>query len=254
MLQVKRELEITFLRSEALSRIPRIVHAFSTRRSDRNDFTLGSGTPSNPLVQMNRARFFASIGSPGWPLLKLNQVHSNAVREMDDTPAASDPATGDASITILQGVMLGIQTADCVPILLADLEARAIGAVHAGWRGTAEGISAITVSRLGERFGIRAANLAAAIGPHIGVCCYEVGEEVVEAIGDAGVVERCREWSRPHLNLAEANRRQLVKAGVPEDHIESSSPCTQCGVDLFFSYRRDGTKAGRMLSVIGISP
>jgi copper oxidase (laccase) domain-containing protein len=133
MLQVKREFQITFLRSEALGRIPRIVHGFSTRRSDRNDFTLGAGMPANPLVQMNRVRFLASIGSAGWPLLKLKQVHSNVVREMDDTSAAGDSAEGDASITALQGVMLGVQTADCVPILLADSEGRAAGAVHAAW-------------------------------------------------------------------------------------------------------------------------
>ena len=207
----------------------------------------------NPLTQLNRVRFLASIGSPGWPLLKLKQIHSNGVREMDNTSAAGDAIEGDASITALQGVMLGVQMADCVPILLADSAALAAAAVHSGWRGAATRISEITVSRLHERFGVNPKNLVAAIGPHIGVCCYEVGEEVVEAIGDSGVVERRPEWARPHLNLAEANRRQLVKAGVPQDQIEISSLCTRCREDLFFSYRRDGTKTGHMLAVIGIA-
>ena len=254
MLQVKREFQITFLRSEALDRLPRIVHAFSSRRGDRDDFTLGAGASSNPLAQTNRERFAAAIGAPGWPLLKLKQVHSGVVREMDDTSAAGEAVEGDASITPLRGVLLGVQTADCVPILIADSEACAVAAVHAGWRGTAARIAEITVARLRERHGVTPGSLVAAIGPHIGVCCYEVGEEVAEAIGDSAGIERRPEWPKPHLNLAEANRRQLVKAGVPEEQSDISSLCTRCREDLFFSYRRDGSKTGHMLSVIGIAP
>lgn len=254
MLQVKREFQITFLRSEALDRIPRIVHAFSSRRCDRNDFTLGAEASSNPLVQTNRIRFAAAVGAPGWPLLKLKQVHSGIVVEMNNTSAAGDAVEGDAAITSLPGVLLAVQTADCVPILIADSEARAVAAVHAGWRGTAAQIGEITVARLHERHDLTPANLVAAIGPHIGVCCYEVGEEVAEAIGDSAGIERRAEWPRPHLNLAEANRWQLVKAGIPEEQIEISSLCTRCRGDLFFSYRRDGSRTGRMLSVIGIAP
>ncbi len=254
MLQVKREFQITFLRSEALDRIPRIVHAFSTRRSDRNDFTLGVGTSSNPLVQRNRVRYVASVGAPGWPLLKLKQVHSGIVRDMNDTSAAEEAIEGDASITSLEGVLLGIQTADCVPILLTDSDARVVVAAHAGWRGTAARIASNTVERLREGPGVNPKSVVAAIGPHIGVCCYEVGEEVVEAIGESGAIERRPEWPKPHLNLAEANRRQLVAAGVPEGQIDISSLCTRCREDLFFSYRRDGSRTGHMLSVIGIAP
>ena len=253
MLQVKREFQITFLRSEVLGRVPRIVHAFSTRRSGQNDFTLGAGAPSNPLEQMNRVRFLASIGAPGWPLLKLKQVHSGIIREMDDTSAAGEAVEGDASITALPGVLLGVQTADCVPILLADSETRAVAAVHAGWRGTAARIAQATVDRLREKSGIGGKSLVAAIGPHIGVCCYEVGEEVVETIGDSALVERRPEWAKPHLNLMEANRRQLVKAGVPENQIDVSSLCTRCRGDLFFSFRREAKKTGHMLAVIGIA-
>ena len=253
MLQVKREFQITFLHSEPLGRIPRIVHAFSTRRSERNDFTLGAGA-ANRLEQMNRIRFFASIGSPGWPFLKLKQVHSGIVREMDDTSAAGDAVEGDAAITSMPGVLLGVQTADCVPILLADSENRAVAAVHAGWRGTAARIAETTVASLREKSDVSSSSLAAAIGPHIGVCCYEVGEEVVDAIGDPALIERRPEWARPHLNLAEANRRQLMKAGVPEEQIDISSLCTRCRGDMFFSFRREGKRTGHMLSVIGIAP
>ena len=105
-----------------------------------------------------------------------------------------------------------------------------------------------------EKCGVDGKSLAVAVGPHIGVCCYEVGDDVVEAIGDDAVFERRPEWPKPHLNLAEANRRQLVRAGVPERQIEISSLCTRCREDLFFSYRREGKGAGRLLSVIGIAP
>ncbi|HYR86334.1 MAG TPA: peptidoglycan editing factor PgeF [Terriglobia bacterium] len=237
-----------------LDRISPVVHAFSTRRGDRNDFTLGPPSSPNPIVQMNRARFLASIGAAGWPIIKLNQVHSGTVRDIDDTSAAGEAVEGDAAVTALKGVILGIQTADCVPILVADSEARAVAAIHAGWRGTAAHIAETTVFRLVEKSGVDPKNLVAVVGPHIGPCCYEVGEEVVEAIGDTAAFERRPEWPKPHLNLAEANRRQLVKAGVSEAQIEISALCTRCREDLFFSYRRDGKNTGRLLSVIGIAP
>ncbi len=252
MLQIKRESQITFLRSEALDRIPGFVHAFATRRSDRNDFTLGPA--SNPLVQMNRDRFLAAIGATGWPLMKLMQVHSGTVLPMEDTSAAGEPIQGDAAVTALQGIALGIQTADCLPILIADNRARAVAAIHAGWRGTAVRIAQNAITRLRENFGIDPKDLTAAIGPHIGVCCYEVGPDVLESFTDSSVFEQRAGWAKAHLNLAEANRRQLMESGVPEEQIEISSLCTKCRGDLFYSYRRDGTKAGRMLSVIGIAP
>ena len=172
---------------------------------------------------------------------------------MTDTSAAGDPVEGDASVTSLESAILGVQTADCVPILIGDLQARAIAAIHAGWRGTAARIGEATVASLKEQHQIDPKNLVAAIGPHIGVCCYEVGEEVVEAIGDREVFERKPEWQKPHLNLAEANRRQLLESGIPDSQIEISSLCTRCREDLFHSFRRDGKRTGYMLSVIGIA-
>jgi len=253
MLQVKRREQITFLQSEALARIPGVVHAFSTRRGERNDFTLGPPSSPNPMVQMNRVRFLAAIGAAGWPILKLKQVHSNIVVDMDDTFAAGEAVEGDGAVTSLRDVALGVQTADCVPILIADSEGKAVAAIHAGWRGTAAGITKRTVGRLVEKFGINAKNLTAAIGPHIGVCCYEVGEEVAAAISDTGAVVRRPEWPKPHLDLADGNRRQLISAGLADSRIEASSLCTRCREDLFHSYRRDGTRMGHMLSVIGMA-
>jgi YfiH family protein len=254
MLQVKRHIQITFLQSSVLSQIPGIVHAFSTRRAEHPDFTLGPTDSGNPLVQLNRARFLDAAGVPGWPILKLKQVHSNVICDMEDTVAAGNAVQADAAVSSLRGVMLGVQTADCIPILAADRQATAIAAIHAGWRGTSAAISNLSIQRLAVRFRINPKDLIVVMGPHIRVCCYEVGEEVTAMFEGPGVIERRPEWQKPHLNLAEANRRQFLHAGIPSEQIVVSSLCTQCRGDFFFSYRRDGAKTGRMLSVIGIVP
>jgi len=254
MLQVKRQDQITFLQSEALERVAGIIHGFSTRRAEHTDLTLGPHSSPNPMVQINRVRFLAAVGAAGWPIMKLKQVHSGSVVDMNDSSAANDAVEGDAAVTDIKGIMLGVQSADCVPILIADSSGAAVAAIHAGWRGTAAHIVEATVARIREKFSIDPKNLIASIGPHIGVCCYEVGDDVLEAIADSAVFERKSEWPKPHLNLAEANRLQLLNAGLADHKVEISSLCTRCRKDLFHSYRRDGKKTGHMLSVIGITP
>jgi hypothetical protein len=254
MLQVNRVSQITVLTEPALSSISGIVHAFSTRRAEHNEFTLGPFASENPAVSMNRARFMAAINMPGWPVLKLKQTHSDIVHVFRDTLAASQPVEGDAAITHLSGVALGIQTADCVPILIADKDVRVVAAVHAGWRGIASRIAYKTVMRIVESYGVSPRDLTAVVGPHNAVCCYEVGDEVVEAVNHPAAIARKPDWAKAHLNQALANRNQLIDAGIPDDQVMVSNLCTQCRADLFYSYRRDGKRAGRMLSVIGIVP
>jgi polyphenol oxidase len=254
MLEVKRVAQVTLLSSPMLAAIPGVVHGFSTRRAEHNEFTLGPTGSENPAIQINRARFLAAVGMAGWPVLKLRQVHSAIIHDMTDTSAANEPREGDAAITRLGGAVLGVQTADCVPILVADRKGHAVAAIHAGWRGTALRIAQQAVARLVADYRIPPEDLIAIIGPHNAVCCYEVGEEVVEAINDPATLVRKAEWSKPHLNQGLANQRQLIAAGIPENQIVISNLCTQCRSDLFYSYRRDGKRAGRMLSVIGIRP
>ena len=153
-------------------------------------FTLGPLGSENPAVQINRARFQAAVGMIGWPLLKLKQFHSNIVLDLRDTLAASQPVDGDGGITSLGGAALGIQTADCVPILIADQKARVVAAVHAGWRGTAGRIAEKAIKQIVSAYGVQAEDLIAVIGPHNAVCCYEVGEEVVTAIDDPEAIVR----------------------------------------------------------------
>ncbi len=165
-------------------------------------------------------------------MASVKQIHSGIVLRAD---AAGCVGEGDALISSEPGVVVSIRTADCIPILLADTRTGSVAAVHAGWRGT---VARIVVNAL-ERMGSRPEDVCAAIGPGIGVCCYEVGLDVAQKLGEtrAGKVD-----------LAQINRRQLVAAGVRQ--IDVVSPCTFCEAEQFFSYRREGERAGRMISFI----
>jgi len=165
------------------------------------------------------------------------QVHSALVQD-----AAGPLGAGDALISAQSGVIVGVKTADCVPILLVDPSTRTVAAVHAGWRGTADSIAAATVRALGVGWKTDPRNLRAAIGPSIGRCCYEVGPEVARRFGIA--------VSHPvHLDLSGINEMQLRAAGV--SNIWLSGECTFCAADRFYSFRREREQAGRMLSFIG---
>src|ERR1051326_7947252 len=128
--------------------------------------------------------------------MKLKQVHSGIVADIDDTSSANEAIEADAAITILKGIMLAVQTADCVPILVSDVRGTAVAAIHAGWRGTAARIAETTILRLREKFEIDPKDLTASIGPHIGVCCYEVGNDVVVIISNPAVFESKPDWPK----------------------------------------------------------
>ena len=171
----------------------------------------------------------------------LHQIHSDiCVAARGRTGLLGD---GDALLENTPGHMVAVKTADCIPILLVDEEHRAVAAVHAGWRGTVLGILQHALRGMREEFGARPARVYAAIGPGIGKCCYDVGAEVATQFGETGPC---------HIDLAEANRRQLAGAGVPEPQIYAARLCTRCGAEDFHSYRRDKEQAGRMLSFIGV--
>ena len=183
-------------------------------------------------------------------------------------------------MTCEPGMLLGVQTADCIPVLVADLKRRAVAAFHAGWRGTVNRIVENGIGRMRMEFGSRPEDLVAAIGPGIGVCCYAVGEEVLSSfesqfsyfnelfreVYDTDPVrtkypmlfltQRAPGHSSIgpslHLNLIEANRRQLMAAGLSSRSIKVVGGCTSCQTEMFFSHRASQGHAGRMLSVIGI--
>ncbi len=172
-------------------------------------------------------------------MASVKQIHSPVVRVAGCIGLIGE---GDALITEKPGIAVSVRTADCYPILLADSRRRAVAAVHAGWRGTAADIVTGTIAVMHARFGTEPGDIFAAIGPGIGGCCYQVGADVALQFG----------ISAGPLDLAEANRRQLIDTGVDSSRIEVSGACTFCDAARFHSYRRDKDQAGRMVSFIRI--
>jgi hypothetical protein len=226
------------------------------------------------LVAENRRRFLNGVcgGDAGSVLVGVRQIHSGTVRvvrEEDgvlegrlETAEGKAVLEGDGLITEVPGVLLGVGTADCVPVLVVDVEKRVVAAFHAGWRGTAARIVEWGVAKMAEEYGSRAEDLVAAVGPSIGACCYTVGEEVrTEFGGQFGYAEELfyrGDAGGMRVNLWEANRRQLLDAGVRAAQIAVVGECTACARDergalRYFSHRGEKGVAGRMLNVVGVA-
>jgi polyphenol oxidase len=251
-------------------------HAFSTRfggesivYEDDSALNLGWTAEDDPAaVAENRRRLVQAVG--GGLLVTIRQVHGSvtqAVREDDgtfdgklQTCEGKAVLQGDGLMTNVAGVLLGIQTADCVPVLAVDVRQRVVAAFHAGWRGTASRMVEQGIAAMRSEYGSRSEDLVAAIGPSIGACCYSVGEEVRHAFemefahGSEllGMVN-----GEIRLDLWEANRRQLLEAGVESEKITALRHCTGCAVNSagkrqYFSHRVDKGVTGRMMSVVGI--
>jgi len=222
----------------ALGEVAGLVHGFEQRLGP-------SGWEERDAGRARVARALADHGR----LYLLKQVHGTRVRK---APWEGRPE-GDAALSDRAGMLLGIETADCLPVLIADPRRRVVAAAHAGWRGTAAGVTRAAVAALVEG-GSRPEDLLAALGPGIGACCYEVGDELVPAFGPAGeAFFRPGPRGRLHLDVRAANVAQLLAAGVPRDRIHGVADCTSCRADLYHSYRRDGPRSGRMINYIGWS-
>jgi polyphenol oxidase len=290
--------KLNILRAAHLSKVPWLVHGFSTRSGGfsraygKGDLNLGfTKDDAKSTVERNRAAFLAELGaihvrragsrtrlaSP-WAIVTLRQVHSDVIHCVESVP--EHPLTGDALLTATPGLLLAIQTADCLPVILVDAKRRAVGVFHAGWRGTVKRIVEKGVGEMQRCFGSRARDLKAAIGPGIHGCCYEVGEEVRTKFESqfSYAASLFREFAESDpvrekypllfltarapghstlpkkifLDLVEANRQQLVAAGVSAKSIEASPLCTNCNPDVLFSYRAERGKTGRMMGVAGI--
>ncbi|HSS45077.1 MAG TPA: peptidoglycan editing factor PgeF, partial [Thermoanaerobaculia bacterium] len=188
------------------------------------------------------------LGLDGTPIVRASQVHGNTAVVVRDAPSAGsiqDAGKCDILVTDLPGVALVVQTADCVPILLTG--PRAIGTVHAGWRGSAQNAAGAAVRALGE-LGAEPRSLSARLGPAIGACCYEVGGEVAAQFAGQFLRSSCE--GRYRLDLHAVNRGQLEAAGVLPENIFSHPACTRCSGEKFASYRRDGAAAGRMIALV----
>jgi YfiH family protein len=248
---------VTLLRCGMLADTPGVAHAFSTRRADgAADFDLGGANRDTPEWNERRRRFHEAAGIAGPPAI-LAQVHGKRIVRAKEC-VGGRPPEADGVLALASDrprVAPAVRTADCVPVLLADLEGRAVAAVHAGWRGTARGIVRAAVERL-ELSGVEARALLAAIGPAIGACCYEVSDDVASRVAAAcgcppASLTRPGPRGRPLLDLREANRFQLREAGLADGAISVASWCTACNPDLLFSYRSEERGSGRLMACIG---
>ncbi|MBS1804374.1 MAG: peptidoglycan editing factor PgeF [Acidobacteria bacterium] len=270
-------------------------HGFSTRiggvsgaysaEDAPGDLNLGfTAADSREAVQRNRQLLAEAIsGKSDTPIAALRQFHSNlvVVAEQGDI-SRQQPRKADGVISSVPGLLVAIQTADCIPVLVADRRQRIVAAFHAGWRGTVKRIVELGVGRMRLEFGCKPEDLVAAIGPGASQCCYAVGEELLSEFESQ--FSYARELFREvfdsdsvrtkypmlfltqrapghspigpqlHLDLIEANRRQLLDAGVKTSAISATGGCTNCHPELFFSHRVSRGHAGRMMSVIGIKP
>jgi purine-nucleoside/S-methyl-5'-thioadenosine phosphorylase / adenosine deaminase len=241
------------------------ANAFSTR--------LGgvSALPENSLsltyfkgddranVDENRRRFLKAIGRDGAPIITARQTHSTDIADVDSSEQTARPAC-DAMTSKLPGILLGIQTADCLPVLIADTKSGAMAAIHAGWRGTAGRITERTVADLMLRLGANPRDCIAALGPAACVDCYEVGTDVIDRYKNEfrywrNLVVNFKEGDKAHLDVRAANIQQLAFCGFSEDRIHAADYCTMHQNELFFSYRREAggepSRVGRLLAVIG---
>jgi len=240
--------------------------------------TRGGGVSAMPENSLNLAGFnedaaenilenrrrFLKLFAGEWALAGCWQVHGSDVRmvknRIDAKPAEDahgDTVYCDAIVSDAPGVMAGVKTADCVPIMIGDPKTGAFAAVHAGWRGTVAAVAVKALSQMMSNYNSKPEDVVVAIGPAAGACCYEVGSEVIAAFdGFANSAELFKATREAHacVDLIRANRTQLIGAGVNDEHIYNAPLCTMCRTDLFFSYRREKNvygKVGRLMSVIG---
>jgi len=275
-------------------------HGFSTRPGGISDIygtgslNLGWTKQDDPgKVFENRRRFVKAVsGGSETPLVTLRQTHTGLVRIIEagdsplETPEGKAVLRGDAVMTDVAGLLLGVQVADCVPVLIADPKRKAVAAFHAGWRGTLKRIVERGVGRMRLRYGSRPEDLIAVIGPSIGPCCYSVGEEVKhefesqfaywsELFSDVFDSDPVKEkypllfltarapghsniGPQIHLDLWEANRRQLLDAGLKAKKVGVIGECTACtrvkgGALKYFSHRGEHGFAGRMIAAVGVA-
>jgi YfiH family protein len=292
---IRRSASSKAIQVPQLSQLSWLVHGFSTRNGGATtcygarSLNLGfTQHDKRTNVERNRRNLLVTLGASSgkgtamkpWPLVTLRQIHSDIIHLV--TTPAKQPLAGDGMVTNVPGLALGIQTADCFPVLLIDTKTKAVGAFHAGWRGTVQRITEKGLGLMRHEFGTQPGDVLAAIGPGIQGCCYEVGEELKanfesqfdyaqELFRDSQESDPVREkypmlfmnqrapghgdlCLKLFLNLREANRRQLMAVGVPEQNIGALNDCTSCDPKQFFSHRAERGKTGRMMAVLGIRP
>lgn len=265
MFQLNKIHSIQYYESSFLSRCDFLTHAFCTRHGgisegdyDSLNISFREGDEEGRVLQ-NWNRLSRAFAIPIDQFLTLNQVHGDdifVIRSVGDYMPAEGTLNFDAMVTTRRNLAICIKTADCVPVFIVDRAKKIIAAVHAGWKSTALQITAKVVRLLYNQYGSSPADLLAAIGPSIGLCCFELDSGSAESFfGHKDNEAFLFPGARPNkwmVDLAEANRRQLMNCGVSESNIDVSGLCTSCRQDLFFSHRGSGGITGRQVSFMMI--
>jgi purine-nucleoside/S-methyl-5'-thioadenosine phosphorylase / adenosine deaminase len=244
---------------DAWAHEPRLVHAIFTRhggvsRPPYASLNLGLAVGDDPdAVHTNHERICEALGIDAVRMAKCHLVHGHTIQVVTATLAGGWLGKADGMVTAQPGVFLTMRFADCVPILLHDPQRRAVGLVHAGWRGTVQDVAGAAVRTMVSELGCAPGDISAVIGPSIGPCCYEVGADVISAVGsalpDSAPLFGYRNGGAAHFDIWEANRRQLLAAGA--GCVRAMDLCTACRNDRFFSHRAEGGRTGRFGAVIG---
>jgi YfiH family protein len=253
-------MEITSLRVPEWDPDDGLLHGFLGRRGGRSvgsyaglnlSFRVGDDAQ---VVKDNICDMKRAVGIHDARIITMKQVHGDHIVEITDNNI-KEAGEADGMVTATRDGYLGVLTADCVPVLFVVPQRKIAAVVHAGWRGTLAGIAAKMVRLLETKYSISPDQVQAALGPAIGACCYEIGEDVAEPL-----LERWGEVAQPSLqardgkkflDLRSLNRAMLERAQVPAKQIFSIGPCTSCATNDFFSYRRENKETGRQISFIG---
>jgi polyphenol oxidase len=256
-------MDINYLRVPHWDSYHGLLHGFMGRRGGKSvgryaglntSYRVGDDPK---VVSQNVCDMKLAVGIHDGKIVTMRQVHGDNIIEVKDRQL-KEAGEADGMVTAESGIYLGILTADCVPLLFIAPKQRLAAAVHAGWRGTLAGIAQKTVRLFEDQYGVTADGLEVALGPSIGVCCYEVKDDVAAPLmkkwGSLTTPSVAVKEGKSFINLSRLNRDILREAGVPGKQLIQVGPCTRCTADDFFSYRREGGETGRQISVIGWLP
>ena len=256
-------MDITHLKVSQWGKYPGLLHGFMGRRGGKSvgpyaglntSYRVGDDPK---VVSQNVCDMKLAVGIHDGKIVTMRQVHGDNIIAIKDKQM-KEAGEADGMVTPESGIYLGILTADCVPLLFIAPKQRLAAAVHAGWRGTLAGIAAKAVRLFKDQYGAAAGDLEVALGPSIGVCCYEVKDDVAGPLmkkwGSLTTPSIAVRNGKSLINLSRLNRDILRAAGVPGHQLFQVGPCTACSADDFFSYRRERSETGRQISVVGWLP
>lgn len=246
----------SFFSFQLFSPYPQLRHYISNRnggvsKSPYDTFNLSTHLHDDILfVNKNRAVVSTHLQVDGLQSFFPQQTHSNNIKMVTSKTVWSDLLDTDALITATPNIGISVLAADCVPILLYDFKSQVIAAIHAGWKGTVAKIVEKTILEMRKEFGCQPSHIIAGIGPSISMKHFEVGEEVAQKFREiyknySSIVHTISESEKFKIDLWEANKIQLLEAGIPRNQIEVSGLCTYSHPEIFFSARRDGFETGR---------